>query len=40
MKKCPKCKSTNVVFHAAGHTGLYECKDCKYIGPLILEEDL
>ncbi len=40
MKKCPKCNSTNIVFHAAGHTGQYQCNDCGYIGTLIIEEDL
>jgi predicted RNA-binding Zn-ribbon protein involved in translation (DUF1610 family) len=39
MKKCPKCGSKNIVFHAAAHTGKYECKDCGYIGTLIIEEE-
>jgi transposase-like protein len=40
MKICPKCGSSNLVLDAAGHTGKYRCKDCDYIGNLVLEEDL
>ncbi len=40
MKKCPKCNSTNLILHAAAHTGQYQCKDCDYVGSLVLEEDL
>ncbi len=39
MKKCPKCKSKNITLHMAGMSGKYKCKDCFYVGPLILEEE-
>jgi transposase-like protein len=35
---CPICKSDAIILDAAGHTGKYKCKDCKYIGVLILEK--
>ena len=35
--RCPNCRSEHIVFQAGGHTGMYECKDCGYIGPIILE---
>ena len=38
MKKCPKCGSVNLVLHVGGQIGMYRCKDCGYIGPLIIEE--
>jgi len=40
MKFCPKCGSTNV-FWAQGFPQLWsvwECRECKYRGPLILED--
>jgi transposase-like protein len=36
--KCPVCKSEKIIFNAGGHTGKYECKDCGYIGVLVIEE--
>jgi len=39
MKKCPKCKSTNIELQIGGFTGMYQCKDCGYIGSLVIEED-
>ena len=39
MKKCPQCGSINLVLDTAGHTGKYKCKDCGYIGSLVIEED-
>jgi len=38
VKKCPKCKSKNITLWIAGITGLYFCKNCRYRGPLIVEE--
>lgn len=35
---CPKCKSENVTLYMGGQFGKYECKDCGYIGPLIIKE--
>jgi transposase-like protein len=37
--KCPVCRSENIVLDSAGHTGKYRCKDCDYIGVLVIEED-
>ncbi len=36
---CPVCKSNNVIYYIGGETGYtYQCKDCGYIGALILEK--
>lgn len=35
---CPKCKSEKITLYMGGQFGKYECKDCEYIGPLIIEE--
>ena len=41
VKRCPKCKSTEVYFHMGASLGmLYKCKKCGYIGPLVIEEDV
>ncbi len=40
MLCCPSCGSTAVYRIAGGYVGeLYRCKDCGYIGALILECD-
>lgn len=39
MKICPKCKSKNIMLNLGGQTGKYECKNCGYIGSLIIEKD-
>ncbi len=39
VKKCPNCGSTDVTLYLGGQFGTYICKNCGYIGPLILEED-
>ena len=39
IKACPKCGSKNVSLYAAGHIGNYECLNCGYIGPLIIESE-
>jgi transposase-like protein len=36
-RKCPVCKSENIILDTAAHTGKYKCQDCNYIGVLILE---
>ena len=38
LRICPICKSEAIILDAAGHTGKYRCKDCNYIGVLILEK--
>jgi len=39
MKKCPKCGSKNLTFDNGGLIELYKCKDCDYIGVLVIEDD-
>jgi len=38
--KCPKCNSTKIEPHAASLTGLYHCKNCGYIGAIIIEKEI
>ncbi len=38
MKVCPMCKSENITLYMGGQFGKYICKDCDYIGPLIIEK--
>ncbi|VVB94301.1 Uncharacterised protein [uncultured archaeon] len=36
---CPVCNSSNVVYYMGGELGYqYRCKDCGYIGAIILEK--
>jgi transposase-like protein len=37
--KCPECGSENIVLDTAGHTGKYKCKDCGYVGVVVIEEE-
>lgn len=39
MKICPKCKSSNITLDMGGYSGKYICKDCGYVGALVLEKD-
>ncbi len=36
---CPNCKKPTLIQHAGGISGLYECKNCDYIGTLVIEYD-
>jgi late competence protein required for DNA uptake (superfamily II DNA/RNA helicase) len=36
---CPRCNSTNIGMYAGGITGTYFCRDCGYMGTLIIEKD-
>ncbi|HIG93839.1 MAG: hypothetical protein QT02_C0004G0028 [archaeon GW2011_AR9] len=36
--RCPSCKSTKVTLYMGGQFGKYICKNCGYVGNLILEE--
>ena len=39
--RCPQCGGTNVTYETGLITGYkYHCKDCDYIGALIIEEDV
>lgn len=36
---CPVCGSSNVTYHLGGQIGyMYQCKDCGYVGALIIEK--
>lgn len=37
MKQCPRCHSDAVTLAVGGQIGKYECKECGYMGPLIIE---
>ena len=39
MVLCPKCESENVTLYMGGQLGKYQCKNCGYIGALILEKE-
>lgn len=39
MKFCVKCRSRNVDLYMGFQFGKYKCKDCGYIGPLVLEKE-
>jgi len=40
FKKCPKCGSKNITLWMGSTLGtIYYCEDCKYRGPLIIEEE-
>lgn len=37
---CPVCGSSELYYETGGSVGkVYHCKDCNYIGPLIVEAD-
>ena len=36
---CPICKHSSITFYMGGQFGKYECKDCGYVGVIIIEED-
>jgi transposase-like protein len=39
--RCPQCGGTNIVYESGLITGYkYLCKDCSYMGALIIEEDV
>jgi len=37
IRKCPYCKSENITLYMGFQFGKYQCKDCGYIGSLIIE---
>ena len=40
-KRCPKCGSVDVTLYMGAKLGiLYQCKNCGYRGPLVVEEDM
>ena len=38
MKYCPRCGSSNIGWPLPHDRQKWECKDCGYIGPLIVED--
>ena len=37
----PQCGGTNIIYESGLITGYkYNCKDCNYLGALIIEEDI
>ena len=40
IKKCPKCKSLNITLYMGGKFGKYQCKNCGYVGVIVLEEEI
>ncbi|HOT06435.1 MAG: hypothetical protein A4E45_01288 [Methanosaeta sp. PtaB.Bin039] len=37
---CPVCGGSDLYYEVGGYTGkLYHCKECQYIGPLVVEAD-
>jgi predicted Zn-ribbon and HTH transcriptional regulator len=39
VRKCPQCKSKNIDLYMGGQFGKYQCKDCGYVGAIVIEED-
>jgi hypothetical protein len=40
LEICPVCGSADLYYEAGGYTGqLYHCKNCDYVGALIVEAD-
>lgn len=36
---CPVCNSSNVTYYLGGQIGyMYHCKDCGYVGALVIEK--
>jgi uncharacterized Zn finger protein len=40
IEVCPICGSSDLYYEAGGYVGkVYHCKNCGYIGPLVVEAD-
>ncbi len=40
LEVCPVCGSSDLYYETGGYTGKkYHCKNCNYIGPLVVEAD-
>jgi len=37
-KICPSCKQDNIQLHLGGLAGMWECSNCGYLGPVVIEE--
>ncbi len=40
VKICPICKSNNITLYMGGQMGNYKCKNCGYVGFIILEKEV
>jgi len=40
LRRCPRCRSTRIFYDAGIITGMYNCKKCGLISPMVLEEDV
>ena len=40
MKFCPRCGSHNIKWFLPQDASRWECKDCGYLGPLIIEDGI
>lgn len=38
MLTCPICKRSNLELYMGGQFGKYQCKNCGYVGSLVLEK--
>lgn len=38
IKYCPRCKTASLDFYAGSITGIYHCKKCGYMGPIVIEK--
>ena len=36
--KCPQCNSTDITYYMGAQFGKYQCKNCGYVGAIIVEE--
>lgn len=36
--KCPLCKSEEINYYMGAQFGKYQCKNCGYVGVLVIEE--
>ena len=40
IQKCPKCKQAALTQYMGALFGKYKCKQCGYIGVLVIEEEI
>ena len=36
--KCPSCKSQEMSYYMGAQFGKYECKECGYVGVIVIED--
>ena len=40
IRTCPNCRSEDIFLNAGASTGKYECKNCGYIGAIVIEREI